>query len=206
MTRKASVKCSATISGKVFEIDQFTEDEGASTHDSVLNAATGTGPTTINGGGGTADVTLGGIWADDTFVIGERVTFYYDSGGSKTVGALVSAESQNNVALVGADTNFPANATEGVLVKDTSIDITFEGNDLKCFAVYCDAAATVTFWASDVSKLAVDLTAGISYYWIENGGFTNPLAGESIDEVSFVIYEADGDEIVKFALLQDNVT
>ena len=206
MTQKAKVDISSYIFGRRYRTKQSAEDEGSSKHDSVLNAVTGIGPTTISGGGGTADATLGGIWADDIFVIGERVTFYYDSGGSKTVGALVSAESQNNVALVGADTNFPANATEGVLVKDTSIDITFEGNDLKCFAVYCDAAATVTFWASDVSKLAVDLTAGISYYWIENGGFTNPLAGESIDEVSFVIYEADGDEIVKFALLQDNVT
>ena len=92
------------------------------------------------------------------------------------------------------------------MVKETKIEVVFAGNDLSAVAAYCEAAATVNFWELGASKLAVDLTAGVSYYWIENGGFTNPLAGDDIDEVSFVMYEADGDEVVKFALLQDNVT
>ena len=209
---KATAKVDAIIFGKRYSIDREVEEEGVIKHESVLNtwipseslAAVGID---IGFGGGT-ESTFSGTFAafdDDTYTVGDRVTFFYNGGVDKVVGGLVSDEGANFVRVTGADTNFPAEETVGYLFKDTSIDVSFEGDDLECFAVYCEAAATVTFWASDVSKLAIDLTAGQSYFWMKNTGYTNPLAGESITEVGFVMYGAVGTEVCKFAALHNNV-
>lgn len=203
MTQRATVDASANIFGHRYRINQVAEEEGGSIHDSVLNV--GYAATQTAGSGG-ADGTFT-VVDDEKFSVGDIVTFYYDSGSSKIYGGIVISAADNEVMANGFQGALPANSTAGTLVKETSIVSVFEGDNLSCFAAYSEIAASLIFYSlGDSALFTVEITALSAYYWIESGGFTNPLAGDSVARVSFVAYAATGIEIVKLGLIHNNIS
>jgi hypothetical protein len=202
---KATFNFDTYIGGSRFRCRKPADEAGAFLQNSVLNVGY---DATVDSGGGTATVTFT-CTDDEEFATGDHVTFYSSSGSVATRGGIVQAGSAGNeVDVASFETSAPANTTAGKLVKETVFDAVFVGANVAAIAAYCDAAAFMLMYNdSDGTELTYQLTAGESWWWIEDMDLsvTNAISGITVETVSFSMYGAAGTEVVKFGVIHDNL-
>ena len=184
------------------QLGMRAEEEGAITQDvlMVVNYTNGH----INTGGTTQTAVIYGLTDEYPFEVGDMVSAYWDA---EVIHGYVSARDSFEVTIVSYSGNFPADETSVTIFQQTEIAVEFDGDNLAALAASCSEAASLNFVYGTTLQLAtVELTAGLPWCWIEGMGYTNPLAGRTVDKIGFVQYYPAGTELCKLALLHDNVT
>ena len=201
---RATVTANMHMPNRLFRIKQMAEEEGAITQDALME--TNSQGATIDAGGETAQCTVDGFTDEYPFEVDDMVSIYWDSG-AEVIHGYVSARSSYGATIDSYSGNFPVEDTNVNIIQQTEIAAEFDGDNLAAIAASCSEAASLNFVDGTTLQLAtVELTAGLSWSWIEGMGYTNPLAGKTVDKIGFVQYYPAGTELCKLALLHDNVT
>lgn len=163
-------------------------------------------------GGGTTSCVIDDLATEYPFEVNDMVSVYWPTTGNGTayssvIHGYVSARASYNITVGSYSGNFPANTTPVAVVQQTEIAAEFDGDNLAAIAASCSEAASLNFVDGTTLQLAtVTLTAGVPWFWIEDTGYTNPLASKTVDKIGFVQLFPTGTELCKLALLHDNVT
>jgi len=135
---------------------------------------------------------------DDTAVItaaghslqqDDKVDVYW--AGGRRYGMTVSSVDGNNVTVgtdaghVGNGDAFPAQDTAVVITEQVVIDLEIDGDALVCIAAGADQRAHLEFHDGVTTSIAAAEipAAGESWSWVEDSGYTNPLAGDVTEEI-----------------------
>ena len=186
------------------QLGMRAEEEGAITQDVLMVTNNQSGY--IDTGGASTHCTVDGFTAEFPFEVDDMVSVYWDSG-AEVIHGYVSARSSYGATIDSYSGDFPVEDTLVYIMQQTEIPTEFDGDNLAAIAASCSEAASLNFVDTTTLQLAtVELTAGLPWCWIEGMGYTNPLAGKTVDKIGFVQYNPAGTELCKLALLHDNVT
>jgi len=188
------------------QLGMRAEEEGAIMQDALMVDNTNTG--VIDSGGGTTTAVIDTVESEYPFEVDDMISVYWPLGvGTNVIHGYVSARGSYTVTVESYSGNFPIDDTDVDLIQQTEIAAEFDGDNLAAIAASCSEAASLNFVDTTTLQLAtVELTAGLPWCWIEGMGYTNPLAGKTVDKIGFVQYYPAGTELCKLALLHDNVT
>ena len=92
-----------------------------------------------------------------------------------------------------------------IVTKQVSIDTDFVGNAVEMMAAACDKDSHIEFRAAASSIAGVTIPAGEAWPWIKNGGYTNPLAGETVANIKASCGDADNAAVLRLGILYDSV-
>ena len=129
----------------------------------------------------------------DVFWTGGR---RYNVDGTVTVNALALDG--------GAGDDFPANGTSGIVVcPPTTLDVTFDGDNLVLIGALLSRLGLLIFWDSGGALIGdpVDLRALLPWGWATGFG-NNPLAGNAVDHVTVSNGSSEGTAAFKLTGLQ----
>ena len=194
------------------QLGMRAEEEGAIMHDGVLNA--GHDGTVFSGGeSGTTVFDFDTADEEDNYTVGDYVALYWTSGADVVLdGVITNVDTVNHrVTFTDQGSGTPVDTTVCRIVKHTLFASEFIANNIAAIAALIPSGLTYgyfSFWDGGAGAgvaIYIGLTAGTPSCWIENIGVTNPYAGLTPDEASFVAYDAVGTEKCKFALIHDNV-
>lgn len=105
---------------------------------------------------------------------------YWNGGLRYGVTGVVDTNALNLVG--GAGDNFPANATNGIVVcKQEQVNIAIDGDEVELFGAMGTVRSHIDFQDSGgASVSAMELVANSPYTWYANSGINCPLTGNAI--------------------------
>lgn len=184
----------ASLMGVTFSMDQsVNSDNGGIGQPTVTAAQAGTLTTRTDNDTGVVTATVG---TGHGIVTGNKVDVYWEGGSRRNMAATVAGAA---ITLDGgAGDNLPAVNAAVTFKKPDSESHVFEGDDCTGIGVKSpDYPATVVFRESDGTEiLAVELDAGEDYVWSSNSAVTNPLAGASVDHITYSHASVDGSSTI----------
>lgn len=180
-----------TISGQLTQ----TVDIGGTTF-RVVTTVTGDGEVMVSPSAGILGAKPGELTTrtdNDTGVVtaeaghgietSDLVDVYWTGGARYGMTATVAT---NEITLDGGDGDNLPSLNEDVTLKVPETEaFVIEGDDCTAIAVYSDVAGRVRFSDSGGVEYTVTIAAGATDIWLDGSGVTNPIAGDSIIEVSF---------------------
>ena len=105
----------------------------------------------------------------------------------------------------GLGDTLPADNYPVVVSVQVVVNMDFTADDLEMLAVKSDKLAAVDFWDVAGSELAVLFDGGDSWFWITDfASYTNPLAGDIVDEVNISNGSTEA-AVVNIAVLYQSV-
>jgi len=199
---RADFRLNTYLGGTTIPFNGKAEEGGGITEEGLLYPSFAAD---IDSGGTTVDAVFNCV-DDEEFSVGDRVSFWWASGVSREHGGTVTVSAANQVTVTGFDGALPIDTTSGKLTKVTEFSTAFDGDDLACIAASCDAAAVFLIREAINLNTSIDLVAGLPWWWMEDMGFTNPVASDDIAFLAFVMYDAVGTEKVKIGIVLDDET
>lgn len=168
---------------------------------SLAAAKTGSLSTRTNDTDGTLTMSSGhGITDADVIDI-----YWTDANGDVQVayGATVGTVATNSVPFTGASgTVLPAEDATITACVVTSVDMTFDGDNVELIAAHSNRKGHVLFNGPDV---AVKLPAGEPWHWA-NGVGSNPLTGDAVTSLSVSNGDSSNTATLKVGVLHDSVS
>lgn len=181
MPENVSANVGATIGGRQYSMDigSVGDNKGGA---SPNLAAAKTGTLTTR----TSD-TVGEITGEASHGIStaDKISIFWDGGHRRnvTVGTVVGLAIP---FTVGDGDVLPDDETAVTFMEESIEDHDFVGNDLKALGVHSPFyPAVVVFRQTDGTELLpIVLDAGESYVWTDQMNITNPLAGDTVGQIT----------------------
>ena len=149
------------------------------------------------------DTGVATLEADHGITDADTVDVYW-SGGMR-YGMTVSSVDGTAVSIdLGSGDNLPTETTALVVTARIELDTDVDGDLIELIAVGSDRRGHVEFLTDgDASIVAIELTAGEAWTWVNGQGVSNPLTGDPIGKVQVTNGEATAGTLTVGILYDD---